>query len=945
MKYSPEYSSRFRILKGGKISLVVSALLAGSTMSFAAPAGGSVTSGSATINQNGSVTTINQSTNKASINWRDFSIGKTETVNFVQPSAQSVTLNRVVGTTQSLIEGAMNANGQVFLLNPNGVLFANGSQINVGGLVASTLNITDANFQAGNYVFEGTSQNSIINMGTITANNGYVALMGKHVANEGTIVATMGNVQMASGEKISLNLNGNSLVKLTIDQGTVDALVENKGLIKADGGQVYLTTQALNTILDGMVNNTGIIEAQTLNDVTGKVVLFAHGGTANVSGTIDASGGFVETSGKEFTIQPNTTIKAAEWLIDPVNITIDSTLAGSISNALGSGNVTITTQGSNTPSTTSGESGTDGDIVVNSAISWTSANDLTLHADRNININADITATDVAAKLTLEYGQGAVATGNTATYSFGLGSSGFAGKINLQAGQNFSTKLGSDGTITNWTVITALGNAGDETSNPGNSLQGLANSANLSGNFVLGANIDASATIAWNSGTGWKPIGHNSAGFSGKFDGLGHTINQFSINDSSGFDYYGLFGYVTSNGNIKNVRLTNVSVDRGGGSNSLGSLAGRNDGTISNISVTGGHVASSSNYSYVGGLIGENYQGSISNVYASVSVSGRYEVGGLVGENRGGTISSSYATGSVSGLESIGGLVGVNDGTISNSYATGSVTGQQYIGGFAGSVYRGCTISNSYSTGSVIGSVSDIGAFVGYNTGTVTNSFWDTTTSGMLIDGASSGTTGFSTTQMQMTSNFSLWGNNIVADSTLLAGNYPVLRWTTNGRNSGTSVWVIGTGSSNSGSRGSSGSSTPAHPELISEQQVNNIVTTIVNQTTVAPSAPIVVRPIVPKQQVQTQAHNNVLLQTILPQGSASGGSFGLVGTTDGKNTTQTVSMDQLQTAAATQGISEVRVPLGQDSMVDLINGGVNLPKGLSQEFYVIADNTQQDKK
>lgn len=226
MKGNSDYSSRFRILKGGKISLVVSALLAGSSIAYAAPSGGTVTTGSATISQNGSVTTISQSTNKASINWQDFSIGKSETVNFVQPSAASVTLNRVIGTNRSLIEGAMNANGQVFLINPNGILFANGAQINVGGIVASTLNITDANFQSGNYVFEGNSQNSVLNMGTITAGNGgYVAMMGKTVANEGTIVATMGNVQMASGEKISLNLNGNSLVKLTIDQGTMDALV------------------------------------------------------------------------------------------------------------------------------------------------------------------------------------------------------------------------------------------------------------------------------------------------------------------------------------------------------------------------------------------------------------------------------------------------------------------------------------------------------------------------------------------------------------------------------------------------------------------------------------------------------------------------------------------------------------------------------------------------
>ncbi|WP_305533028.1 filamentous hemagglutinin N-terminal domain-containing protein, partial [Sulfuricurvum sp.] len=424
MKYTPDFSSRFRILKGGKISLVVSALVAGSTMSFAAPSGGTVTTGSATINQSGSVTTINQSTNKASINWNSFSIAPSETVNFVQPSAQSVTLNRVVGTSQSLIQGAMNANGQVFLINPNGVLFTNGSQINVGGLVASTLNITDAKFQAGNYVFEGNSQNSIINMGTITAHNGgYVSLMGKTVQNEGTIVATMGNVQMASGEKISLNLNGNSLVKLTIDQGTLNALVENKGLIQADGGEVYLTTQAVNTILDGMVNNTGIIEAQTLNDVTGKVILFAHGGTANIGGTIKAEGGFVETSGKEFAIAEGTTVQAEEWLIDPVNITINGALATAIQTGLASGNVKITTDTTDGTrlDTTSGESGSEGNINVDSAIAWSSNNTLTLSSYNNIYVNQNITHTGTSAGgVIFLYGQG-TADGGTSTYSVASG--------------------------------------------------------------------------------------------------------------------------------------------------------------------------------------------------------------------------------------------------------------------------------------------------------------------------------------------------------------------------------------------------------------------------------------------------------------------------------------------------------------------------------------------
>jgi filamentous hemagglutinin family protein len=424
MKYTPDFCSRFRILKGGKISLVVSALIAGSTMSFASPTGGAVTTGSATISQSGSVTTINQSTNKASINWNSFSIAPTETVNFVQPSAQSVTLNRVIGTSQSLIQGAMNAKGQVFLINPNGVLFANGSQINVGGLVASTLNITDENFQAGNYLFEGNSQNSVLNMGTITANNGYVAMMGKTVQNEGTVLATMGNVQMASGEKISLNLNGNSLVKLTIDQGTMDALVENKGLIQADGGQVYLTTQALNTILDGMVNNTGIIEANTLNDVTGEVILFAHGGTANIGGTIDASGGFVETSGKEFTIAESTVVKAGEWLIDPVDMTVTDSSAYEASLNAG------------TPVTIQA----DNNIYINDAFTWNQAL-LTLNAGNTIAINADMSATGTGS-LALYYGQ-ATADGGTSRYTVAEGID-----VLIPNASAFTWKKGSGGAVT-----------------------------------------------------------------------------------------------------------------------------------------------------------------------------------------------------------------------------------------------------------------------------------------------------------------------------------------------------------------------------------------------------------------------------------------------------------------------------------------------------------------
>ena len=143
------------------------------TPALAAPTGGVVTSGAAAIVQSGNTTNINQSTNKASINWQTFSIAPAETVDFNQPSIYAITLNRVVGNESSIIQGALNATGRVYLINSNGILFTKGSSVNTSGFLASTLNITDADFNAGNYVFNANgSLGSVVNQGTITANNG-----------------------------------------------------------------------------------------------------------------------------------------------------------------------------------------------------------------------------------------------------------------------------------------------------------------------------------------------------------------------------------------------------------------------------------------------------------------------------------------------------------------------------------------------------------------------------------------------------------------------------------------------------------------------------------------------------------------------------------------------------------------------------------------------------
>uniref|UniRef100_UPI000A71EBEB two-partner secretion domain-containing protein n=1 Tax=Arcobacter sp. LA11 TaxID=1898176 RepID=UPI000A71EBEB len=123
MKRLIDFSSRFRILKGGKISLVVSAMLTSASLLQAAPSGGVVTSGDASISQSANVTNIHQNTQKASINWQKFNIANHETVNFKQPNSSAITLNRVIGNEKSVINGALNANGQVWILNSNGVLF------------------------------------------------------------------------------------------------------------------------------------------------------------------------------------------------------------------------------------------------------------------------------------------------------------------------------------------------------------------------------------------------------------------------------------------------------------------------------------------------------------------------------------------------------------------------------------------------------------------------------------------------------------------------------------------------------------------------------------------------------------------------------------------------------------------------------------------------------
>jgi len=294
----------------------------------------------------------------------------------------------------------------------------------------------------------------------------------------------------------------------------------------------------------------------------------------------------------------------------------------------------------------------------------------------------------------------------------------------------------------------------------------------------------------------------------GEFDGNGHNASALSLNLNLASPL-GLFGYLAPGGNVTHMSVENINIT---GWRGVGGLVGMNSGTVSDCHSTGNvtgvgvpegdepgssigglvgqnmHGTVSNSYftgtvtgdRSVGGLVGHNYgtlsnsyssgsvsggiegavgglvgangdAGTVSNSYSTASVTSEHNVGGLVGENAG-TVSKSYSTGSVTGDHIVGGLVGQSWGTVLNSYSTASATGDERVGGLVGVNGYGGTVSNSYSTGSVTGN-SSVGGLVGKNNnGTVSNSFWDTETSGQAT---SDGGTGKNTTEMQDITTFS----------------------------------------------------------------------------------------------------------------------------------------------------------------------------------------------
>jgi filamentous hemagglutinin family protein len=766
--------------KGKSGDRLLATVLLGSVVlsASAAPAGGVVTSGAAAISQSGAVTNINQSTQKAAINWQGFSIGASETVNFNQPNSSALTLNRVIGNEKSVIEGALNANGKVFLINSNGMLFTQGSSINTGGFVASTLNLTDDDFNAGNYVFKSNgSAGSIINLGTITAKDGgYVALFGNNVSNQGVIVATKGTVALSAGDKITLNFNGDSLLSVSIDEGTLNALVENKQAIYADGGTVYLTAKAADELLGAQVNNSGIVQARTVDDLKGKIELYAHGGTANVDGTLDASapnggdGGFVETSGKTVNIADSAfvTTKAANgtsgtWLIDPNDFIVaasggNATGAALSASLANNGIVTIDTH-------TMGTAGGNGDITINDAIEWWSDNTLNLVAERNININNAIKVNGAGAHLAMTYSgdynirtkasySGVVLDGNGSPVANTDTSGGVYGSITFTNSANTNGLTINGNTYTLIHSMSQLDLLDEQNSvtgkyynpathaydvvvakyycNPATQAYDLVAPAYDSGTKKYYNPVtrlydldNASAPRYYNFNTGLYDL-------SSPFTLIGqYALAQNLTADETSYStalISNFSGTLTGLGHkVSNLTIADPTVD----SEShvyIGLIGQTSSGTtLRDIGIVNANISGNTQKlatTYIGALAG-NVAGNVYNTYSTGVVTVNQlgatsaNAGGLLGMFSSGNLSYSFSDVKIGNSSNEGGLVGkVDIAQISHVHATGEVTGgANNVGGLIGYA-NASDVSNSYATGGVTGGnfSAQLGGLIGYVT-------------------------------------------------------------------------------------------------------------------------------------------------------------------------------------------------------------------------------------
>ncbi len=352
-----------------KRSLSSSWLLFSTALSFpflfsgqavAGPSGGIVVGGSAVIEQSGSSTTIHQSTERGIIKWNSFDIGAAEHVDVQQPSSSSITVNRILDSKASAIDGHITANGNIVLINPNGILFGASSRLDVGGLVASSSDLSDDDAFMANGVLKldkpGNPDAQIINKGAITISEaGLAGFVAPHIENHGLVVAHLGRIALASGDISTIDFAGDGLIQIEVSDQILNQQVKNNGILKADGGTIVMTAAAGRNIVENLISNEGVLQARTVAGQKGSIRLSGPTATVQTTGLVDARGD-TDTDGGDIDIN-------ASFVSLGGTITADGKNGGTITVSAGTLSLADTISAT-------GLAGKGGTITLRSQTSW-----------------------------------------------------------------------------------------------------------------------------------------------------------------------------------------------------------------------------------------------------------------------------------------------------------------------------------------------------------------------------------------------------------------------------------------------------------------------------------------------------------------------------------------------------------------------------------------------
>jgi hypothetical protein len=629
--------------------------------------------------------------------------------NFLQVA---VPANAKTADGQALIDvsGKVRAAGGLVQLKAATVARAIRNAVNVPG----ELSVASARASGGSIILSGGFDGNVSVSGKLTASGlgkgGTIAVSGRNAKlNQATLAASSAGAQ--GGSVIVTVTNAVSLASTAVDVSGATG----GGAIRIGGD--FHGASDVSSAQTTWIDSASTLNASATASGNGGTVVVWSNGVTSVRGVISAQGGpwggdggQVETSGETLDyagLSVNASSlrgKPGSWLLDPEDLTVDSAAATTIQNSL-NGGTGVTLQTTFTTASGPGNiSSGAGDINVDAPISWSTSALLTLSAFHSIIFNAPMTISGAGnLALITNNNQGGTSSGGVLTFTQGQGSVQFTGGPAAGAGLNING--------TPYTLLYSMGQ-----------LQTDIN-GNLGGSFALADNLVSTTTF-----TGAVVAPNATSLFTGVFEGLGHTISNLTIRDSTASAFDGLFG--VSSGTIQDIGLINASVSNSGASSTVGSLVGFEDfGLIQNAYASGAVSGGNGVFplgAFVGGLVGVTF-GSISNSHATSTVSGGQssEVGGLAGDSNG-SISNSYATGAVTvagGLASstsvAGGLVGLLDvnGTITNANATGAVNGGQFsdVGGLVGETTG--SISDSRATGTVSGGAnSTVGGLVGFET-------------------------------------------------------------------------------------------------------------------------------------------------------------------------------------------------------------------------------------